>query len=640
MLDNEPGYFDLLFELFIAGRHNPEIQREVGELFRRSREHVVEILRAKEAEGVIAPRFDLESVVSYLFSIADGIAMQVLSEPDKDFESVFEAGTAAARHLLSAELAELGPLGPWPHKASPRGVSDLTRPGRSSPTIALPLATQPVLRLGSPCSASWNNLAAFLARRRWWVAGGLARRRRRLAPARVAPDRAPHRRRVRGPGQPVEGGRGRALARLQARAPGRRRRRARGRARRDRCSSATPPSPGSPRRARAGNPDLALSPRAERAARAELAAPGRRRGPADQRDLPASELTDAASDLRDALAPGEAEDGVTPYLAGQPAVYAGLQELSKEDLQRAELLGFPIVALILLAVFGSIAAATLPLALGFGSVIVTGALIYLISQQMEMSVFVTNMASMIGIGVAVDYSLFILARFREEVRAGRPAAEARARGALDLGLAVLFSGLAVIISLAGLWMVDNQTLRSMALGAMIVVAISILTATLLLPALIRILGHRVEAGGVPWSVITSIRWLFRRRRRPGSTDPDRPTFWERWTARVMARPVVSVVLVAAVLLTLAIPVLDMKTGNAAIEQFPRRPRRQGRRRPRRRADRRRREPGRDRRRSRLRNARRPRATRQPCRRSRPSCGATARLPRSPARSHPRTGAAS
>ena len=103
MLDNEPGYFDLLFELFIAGRQNPGIQREVGELFRRSREHVVEILRAKESEGVISPRFDLDSVVAYLFSIADGIAMQFLSEPDKDFDPVFEAGTAAARFLLSAE---------------------------------------------------------------------------------------------------------------------------------------------------------------------------------------------------------------------------------------------------------------------------------------------------------------------------------------------------------------------------------------------------------------------------------------------------------------------------------------------------------------------------------------------------------
>jgi AcrR family transcriptional regulator len=101
MLENDPGYFDLLFELFIAGRHNPEIQRALGEMFNRSRDHVVEILEAKQREGVISPRFDLESVVSYLFSIADGIAMQVLSEPDRDFESVFEAGTAAARYLLS-----------------------------------------------------------------------------------------------------------------------------------------------------------------------------------------------------------------------------------------------------------------------------------------------------------------------------------------------------------------------------------------------------------------------------------------------------------------------------------------------------------------------------------------------------------
>ncbi|HYU60981.1 MAG TPA: MMPL family transporter [Solirubrobacterales bacterium] len=317
----------------------------------------------------------------------------------------------------------------------------------------------------------------------------------------------------------------------------------------------------------AGISEIELSRRTERAARAELA----------RKDVvvvplttttPASELTDAASDLRDALAPGEERGGVTPYLAGQPAVYAGLQELSKQDLERAEVTGFPIVALILLAVFGSAAAASLPLALGFGSVLVTGGMIYLISQHMEMSVFVTNMASMIGIGVAVDYSLFILARFREEVRGGKTAGEARAAALSTSGLAVVFSGMAVIISLAGLWMIDNQTLRSMSLGAMIVVAVSLLTATLLLPALIRILGYRVEAGGVPWSVITFVRVLFRRRRRPGSTSPERPAFWERWTARVMARPVVSVTVAAAVLLTLAIPVLSMKTGNAAVEQFP------------------------------------------------------------------------
>ena len=95
-----------------------------------------------------------------------------------------------------------------------------------------------------------------------------------------------------------------------------------------------------------------------------------------------------------------------------------MQDLSKEDLEAAEATGFPIVLLILLAVFGSLAAAALPLALGFVSVGITGAAIFFLSQATDMSVFVTNVASMIGIGVAVDYSLFVLARYREEIRAG------------------------------------------------------------------------------------------------------------------------------------------------------------------------------------------------------------------------------
>jgi RND superfamily putative drug exporter len=313
--------------------------------------------------------------------------------------------------------------------------------------------------------------------------------------------------------------------------------------------------------------DVSLSPPAARRAEAQLQRNGETLVPIRSR-LPSDLLTDPAVDLREQLDPGSPQGGVTSYLVGQASAWAGLQELSKEDLAKAETTGFPIVALILLAVFGSLAAAALPLALGFASVLVTGALIYLISQQLEMSVFVTNMASMLGIGVAVDYSLFILARFREEVRAGRSAAEARAQALSTSGLAVAFSGMAVIISLAGLWMVDNQTLRSMALGAMIVVAISILTAVTLLPALIRLLGYRVEAGGAPWRAIGFVRNLWRRRRRPGSTDPGREGFWQRWTERVMARPWLSVGAVATVMLTLAIPVLSMETGNGALKQFP------------------------------------------------------------------------
>jgi uncharacterized membrane protein YdfJ with MMPL/SSD domain len=313
------------------------------------------------------------------------------------------------------------------------------------------------------------------------------------------------------------------------------------------------------RRAVAGLDEVTLP--AVTARRAELAL--RRTGTAVlplRSDRSSDRLIDSASTLRDELSPGSTVGGVTTYLAGQPTIWAGMQELSKKDLAQAEAGGFPIVAVILLVVFGSLAAAALPLALGFVSVIVTGALIYFISLQMTTSVFVTNMASMIGIGVAIDYSLFILARYREERARGREPAQARAEALATSGLAVTFSGLAVIISLAGLWMVDNQALRSMALGAMTVVAVSILTATTLLPALIAMLGDRVLPGGV----VAKALGIFRR-----GEQPDREAFWVRWTARVMARPWLAIFGVSAVLLTLAIPLLSIDTGTQALGQFPR-----------------------------------------------------------------------
>ncbi|HEX5376836.1 MAG TPA: MMPL family transporter [Solirubrobacterales bacterium] len=313
------------------------------------------------------------------------------------------------------------------------------------------------------------------------------------------------------------------------------------------------------RRAVAGLDETTLPAKAVRRAEASLRSTGSALLPL-RSEQSADRQTDSATILREDLDLGVAEEGVTTYLAGQPTVWAGLQELSKEDLSKAEAGGFPIVALILLVVFGSLAAAVLPLTLGFVSVIVTGALIYFLSLQMSTSVFVTNMASMIGIGVAIDYSLFILARYREERAKGRDPDAARSEALATSGLAVTFSGLAVIVSLAGLWMVDNQALRSMALGAMTVVAVSILTATTLLPVLIAMLGDRVMPGGI----VAKVLGIFRRR----GERPDREAFWVRWTNRVMAHPWVAVIGVSAVLLTLAAPLLSVETGTGALEQFP------------------------------------------------------------------------
>lgn len=103
MIENEPGFFLLLYELFSAGRRNPEIQREVGQLFEKTRSHVADVLRSKDEEGVVSLRFAAEDVVSYLFALGDGFALQALSDPSRDTAGAFEVGVASARYLLGSE---------------------------------------------------------------------------------------------------------------------------------------------------------------------------------------------------------------------------------------------------------------------------------------------------------------------------------------------------------------------------------------------------------------------------------------------------------------------------------------------------------------------------------------------------------
>jgi AcrR family transcriptional regulator len=103
LIDNEPAFFLLLYELFSAGRRNPEIQREVGQLFDTTRSHVAEVLERKQREGVLKLRYDAEAIVAYLFAAADGFALQALSEPGRDISAALEAGAASARFLLAGE---------------------------------------------------------------------------------------------------------------------------------------------------------------------------------------------------------------------------------------------------------------------------------------------------------------------------------------------------------------------------------------------------------------------------------------------------------------------------------------------------------------------------------------------------------
>jgi uncharacterized membrane protein YdfJ with MMPL/SSD domain len=280
------------------------------------------------------------------------------------------------------------------------------------------------------------------------------------------------------------------------------------------------------------------------------------------------EALEAAKDLRGELGVGEVEDGVQPYVVGQQALWAGMQDLQKEDLEKAETAGFPLILIVLLAVFGSALAALLPAGLGIAAVIVTGVAIYFLALATTMSVFVTNVASMLGIGVAVDYSLFLLSRYREELEKGAHRDEALDIAMRTSGATVVFSGLTVVVSLAGLFLLDSTVMRSMAIGAIVVVVVAILGAITLLPALIALLGKRADERGRVVSATGALVRRVTRRKTAAERGVPQGEFWRKWSERVMRRPALSAILSAGFLLVLAIPALSLHFGNGALAQFP------------------------------------------------------------------------
>jgi len=265
-----------------------------------------------------------------------------------------------------------------------------------------------------------------------------------------------------------------------------------------------------------------------------------------------SNSIDMATRLRHALV--QTSPTVQTRLLGEPAVWSNFQEVSKQQLERSEAVGFPLILLILVAAFGTIVAAVAPLALGFAAVFLSGAVIYWLSRGFEISVYVTNMASMIGIGVAVDYSLFIVSRFRRELREGADEQQALARALASSGTAVVFSGATVAVSLAGLFAIPVNGIRSLAIGAIVVVSISVLASTTLLPALLAAAGTRVDRFRIrlPW----------------GTGEERSDAFWLRWAEAVMRRPVAALVAGASLMLVLASPLLGMTTFNRGLQELP------------------------------------------------------------------------
>ena len=279
-----------------------------------------------------------------------------------------------------------------------------------------------------------------------------------------------------------------------------------------------------------------------------------------QLDFNNTGAVDVAKQLREKTGvngdqPGEIENGkVRLYVIGQGALGAAATSATKHDIAQAEQWNLPIVLLVLLAVFGSLAAAALPLVFGICTVVVTMGLVYLLSMYTTMSVFVTSTVSMFGIALAIDYSLFILMRFREELRAGRDPQQAADAAMATSGLAVVLSGLTVIASVTGIYLINTPVLQSMATGAILAVAVAVLTSTTLTPAVLATFGRAAakRSSYLHWS------------RRPETTQS---RFWTRWTGWVMRRPWLSALAATAFLLTLAAPAFSMVLGNSMQRQF-------------------------------------------------------------------------
>ncbi|GAA4681521.1 membrane protein [Phytohabitans rumicis] len=235
------------------------------------------------------------------------------------------------------------------------------------------------------------------------------------------------------------------------------------------------------------------------------------------------------------------QDGLRVQVGGQPAAEREIQKLSRDDLTRAELLAAPLLIVLLVLVFGSVIASLLPGLIGLLAVFGTFAALRLCSAFTDVSIFSLNLATALSLGLAIDYSLFILARYREELGAGRDRPEALETAVRTAGRTVLFSAVTVAVSLAGMALFPLYYLRSFAYAGIAVVLVSGLAAVVVLPAVLAVLGPRVDRFDLRF-------W------RRGAPSPERGA-WRRIAEFVMRRPVTIAVVAVVFLLALGVPFL-------------------------------------------------------------------------------------
>ena len=239
-----------------------------------------------------------------------------------------------------------------------------------------------------------------------------------------------------------------------------------------------------------------------------------------------------------------APDGLRVALVSADSFFGEINTLSQSELARAELIALPLLLFILVLLFRGIVATVVSFVVSATALTLTFGVLAVLAKHFELSIFVQNAATMIGLGVSVDYSLFMITRYKDELTAGHDRLAAIARTLRTSGEAVASAGLIVVLAMSTLFLVELNVIQSIALGVVVVVAFAVIASVLVLPVVLYLLGDRVLKGALPTS---------RRGRPPGGGR------WYRFAERIMRRPATFLTLSVVALLALAAPAVGLRT---------------------------------------------------------------------------------
>jgi uncharacterized membrane protein YdfJ with MMPL/SSD domain len=267
---------------------------------------------------------------------------------------------------------------------------------------------------------------------------------------------------------------------------------------------------------------------------------------------------DEAADVVDAVEDARKDAAFAVSVTGDETLDHDFNLLSQEDLENGELqFGLPAALIILLLVFGAVVAGLIPLLMAIVSILVALGISAVLAQQFELSIFLVNMLTGMGLALGIDYSLFVVSRYREERGRGRSELDAIEMSGATASRAVLFSGTVFVVAMFGMLLVPNSIMRSLAVGAIVVGIVSVIAALTLLPAVLGLLGDRVNALRIP---------IVGRRSLEASNPEGR--FWGAIVRRVLRRPALSLALSAGVLVALTLPVLALNVGTSGVSALP------------------------------------------------------------------------